>query len=291
MGDSIKIAADKFFSRMERLQTHLSENRGSVWGGTEAISVAMGPSDEDNPYSKAGAFHLYLFGYEFPDSIILVTKGFFYFMATKKKCDILQKELGASPAAQTLKLVFLEKTKDEGQNRENFHELLNAVRKNNGKKIGCMFKEKSNDRGEFVKKWLSLVGDSELDKVEINASLGQFLAVKDETEIEMCKRAAILTNKVMKHSFVNDMEEVLDKGNKVSHEKLAGKIDETILDAPTKLGLKIAADAIDSCYTPIVQSGGRYDLKVSAQSSDGHLSGDVIICSLGARYKGYCATM
>ena len=286
----VKIVAERFYQRVERLQAHLSENRGTVWGGAEAISVPMGPSDEDSPYSKSGALHLYLFGYEFPDSVMLLTKGNLYFMATKKKCDILQKELGPHQTA-TMKLTFLEKTKDEGQNRENFHELLNAARKGNGKKMGCLFKEKTSEKSEFAKNWLQMIDQSQLDKVEINAALGAFLAVKDETEIEMCKRAAILTNKVMKHSFVNDMEEVLDKGSKVTHEKLAGKIDETILEAPTKLGLKIAAEAIDSCFSPIVQSGGKYDLKVSAQSDEKHLSGDVIICSLGARYKGYCATI
>jgi len=289
MSDGIKIAADKFFARVERLLGHLAEHKGSVWGGSDAVSIPLGSSDQENMYSKGAAMHLYLFGYEFPDSVILLTKGNFYFMATKKKCDILQKELSSHQSASSIKLTFLEKTKDEGQNRENFHELLNAARKGNAKKIGCLMKDKAN--GEFVKKWLEMIDQSQIDKVELNTAVGLFLAVKDENEVEMCKRAAILTNKVMKHSFINEMEEVLDKGSKVSHEKLADAIDKTILDAPNKLQLKIAAEAIDSCFTPIVQSGGKYDIKVSAVSSDGHLSGDVILCSLGARYKGYCASM
>jgi nucleosome binding factor SPN SPT16 subunit len=39
------------------------------------------------------------------------------------------------------------------------------------------------------------------------------------------------------------------------------------------------------------QSGGVFDIKVSAQSNQDNLSPDVILCSLGARYKGYCASI
>ena len=45
------------------------------------------------------------------------------------------------------------------------------------------------------------------------------------------------------------------------------------------------------CYFPIIQSGGKYDIKISAQSNSDNLSPDIILCSLGSKYKGYCANM
>lgn len=285
----IKIVAERFFSRIDKLQRNFTENKTSIWGGSDAICIPMGASDDEVMYSKGASVHLFLLGYEFPDSIIVLTKGHFYFMATSKKCQMIQRDLMPHSASSTIQLHFLEKSKDDGQNRENFHELLNAVRKGNGKKIGCLFKEKS--AGSFIPQWMDMIDQSQLEKFEINSSLGLFLAIKEEAEVEFCKRAAILTNKVMKHAFVNEMEDILDKGTKVSHEKLSSSVDAVILDAPNKLQLKIAADAVDSCYSPIIQSGGKYDIKVSGQSSAGNLSGDVIICSLGARYKGYCANV
>lgn len=60
---------------------------------------------------------------------------------------------------------------------------------------------------------------------------------------------------------------------------------------PSKIGLNVSSDAVDACYTPIIQSGGNYDIKISAQSNDSTLTPDVIICSLGAKYKGYCANV
>lgn len=53
----------------------------------------------------------------------------------------------------------------------------------------------------------------------------------------------------------------------------------------------MSPEAVDLCYAPIIQSGGEYDIKVSAASNASNLSADVILCSLGARYKGYCANV
>lgn len=47
----------------------------------------------------------------------------------------------------------------------------------------------------------------------------------------------------------------------------------------------------DWCYSPIIQSGGNYDLKSSAQTDDQRLKAGVILCSLGIRYKSYCSNV
>jgi nucleosome binding factor SPN SPT16 subunit len=64
-----------------------------------------------------------------------------------------------------------------------------------------------------------------------------------------------------------------------------------LIQDPNQIDIKVSKDIVDSCFTPIIQSGGRYDIRVSAQSNTESLSSDVIICSLGARYKGYCANL
>ena len=66
---------------------------------------------------------------------------------------------------------------------------------------------------------------------------------------------------------------------------------EAILYDPSSIGIKLAPDVVDSCYGPIIQSGGKYNLKPSAQSNDDKLKFDVIICSLGARYMSYCSNI
>lgn len=51
---------------------------------------------------------------------------------------------------------------------------------------------------------------------------------------------------------------------------------------------KVRTEYVDSCYWPIIQSGGSYNLKPSAQSNSELLHSGVIICSFGASYRYYC---
>lgn len=100
----------------------------------------------------------------------------------------------------------------------------------------------------------------------------------------------MLTNKIMKHGFVAEMENILDNDVKKPHLDISNKISEIIND-PSKIGVKVSPEAVEVCYDPIIQSGGVYDIKVSALSDENILRGDVIIASMGARYKNYCANV
>ena len=58
-----------------------------------------------------------------------------------------------------------------------------------------------------------------------------------------------------------------------------------------QLNIKLSQDFVESCYIPIIQSGGEYDLKPSAQSNNKVLKYDVITASLGGRYRNYCSNV
>lgn len=45
------------------------------------------------------------------------------------------------------------------------------------------------------------------------------------------------------------------------------------------------------CYPAIIQSGGNYSLKFSAESDKNNLHFGAIVCSLGVRYKSYCSNI
>lgn len=47
----------------------------------------------------------------------------------------------------------------------------------------------------------------------------------------------------------------------------------------------------DWIYTPIIQSGGKYDLKVSAESNQDNLKAGVILAGIGIKYKEYCSNI
>ncbi len=94
--------------------------------------------------------------------------------------------------------------------------------------------------------------------------------------------------------FVEEMSEVLDKEKKVTHKALADRIDVKIEDAKFfKQSAKLPPDfdpiQLDWTYGPVVQSGGNYDLKLTATPDDKFLHAGIIICGFGLRYKTYCS--
>ena len=182
MGD-IAIDTERFFARLCKLEESLTSHKEALWDGMDALCIPSGPSDADTPYSKGAAMHLFLLGYEFPDSIMLLTKGNFYFMATAKKCKYLKEWLVDKQNENTnkIKIHLLERTKDDGENRELMHNLLGAARKNHGSKLGSLYKQ--DFQGKFIPGWMEMVKGSGLDMIEAAPSIGKFLSVKEESEI------------------------------------------------------------------------------------------------------------
>lgn len=97
----------------------------------------------------------------------------------------------------------------------------------------------------------------------------------------------------MSEFFVEEMSGILDEEKKVTHKDLADKIDQKVDDAKffqnlkSKLKDDFDPSQLDWIYGPVVQSGGNYDLKLTAQSDNNTLHAGPIIAGLGLRYKSY----
>lgn len=242
--------------------------------------------------------HHYLFGYDLPDTVIVLTqKGQCVVLAAKKKIEFLQVAKGKENGSITELTLLLRDKTDE--NAGNYEELLKVARGNaNGDKvkIGILLKEHKGNtdlkEGSIVGGWEKKLTDdaSKVDLVDITPGISIVMASKDESELDLMKKSSVLSNKVLKHGFIPKIESVIDEGAKTTHEKLAQEVDEIIED-PSKINLKVQKETVQSCYFPIVQSGGEYDFKVSAQSSGSTVKYDVITVALGARYQSYCSNI
>ena len=105
------------------------------------------------------------------------------------------------------------------------------------------------------------------------------------------------------------MLDIIDGGTQVTHVQLANEVEKFMSDAGSndiflgKIGeksesfskaaqkCKLEDDHLESCYEPVIQSGGAYNLKASAQSDETVLKAGIIISRLGARYKSYCSNV
>jgi len=108
-----------------------------------------------------------------------------------------------------------------------------------------------------------------------------------------------MSSGIMSKYFIDEMSSILDDNKKVTHEKLAQRVEDKLEDKAIwkkVRGLDSADFGLaDWCYTPIIQSGGMYDLRTSAQSNGNRLEGaeggGVILASMGLKYKSYCSNI
>lgn len=208
MADGVKIDSEVMFRRLERLQAQWQSHLTTDWGGADAICIPMGTSSQDQVnYSKSSAIHLYLLGYEFPDTIMILLKNKFLVMAHPKKCGYIE-QAANERSGGTISVEVFHKVKDEAINKENFGRLISAI-KRSGVKLGTLIK--GDFAGTFIPSWVEAAAAGGLESIECALAIGKLLSVKDETEVELCKRAAVLSNKVMKHGLNKEMEEIIGK--------------------------------------------------------------------------------
>ena len=244
--------------------------------------------------------HHYIFGYELPDTTILLTEsGKCLILATKKKCEFLEPAVGNAPTESTIKKLTLLTRNKSDENKENFETLMEEAgmvkndETDSKKRVGVFLKEWSGgiNTGPILSSWQKILdAAANIELVDVSPGIGLTLAVKDEVELDLMRKSSVLSNKVLKHGFIPRIEEVMDSEQSVTHEQLSTEI-EGMIEDPSKIKLKVPKDHVQSCYFPILQSGGEYDLRISAQSTDKTMKEDIITVSLGARYQLYCSNV
>eukprot|EP00941_MAST-03F_sp_MAST-3F-sp1_P005807 g5807.t1 len=261
--------------------------------GADAISVTVGKYEQG--FFKSTSLHLFLFGFEFPSTTLLFTEKELTVMTSAKKAakyfEPLRKSVeGDEEMPVTLKVVSL--TKEEAGRKSQFEDVAKTIKTSNeGKKVALMTKElKYVTNGAHAQGWMAAL-DS-LDGVErVNGAGGVAVtfSVKDMQELASIKKAAFVTGRLMRYGLVPEMEVVIDEGKKVTHEALAERT-EKLLETPAKIKAQYDLDDVETSVQPIIQSGGTYSVKASAQSSEEAMKYDLIIATIGVRFKNYCAS-
>ncbi|RKO90481.1 FACT complex subunit SPT16 N-terminal lobe domain-containing protein, partial [Blyttiomyces helicus] len=264
----------------------------SMFGKASALIVAVGTVADDAPPQKGTSFQTWLFGYELPDTLMVITATNVVFVTSQKKGTILET---AKLPGDAIPFEVLKRTKDENHNADLFAKAVQAIAgSNDGKTIGVVAKDRFD--GKFITEWKSAIEKSgkKFDEVDISGGIATLMAVKDEDELRSVRLAGKLCSIYMKDYFVPEMSDILDEDRKVKHSKLSRDMEDALLDGKSKkikYPQEITPDLADWAYPPIVQSGGKYDLRFSAESNNETLEEGAIICLLGIRYKSYYANI
>jgi nucleosome binding factor SPN SPT16 subunit len=194
-------------------------------------------------------------------------------------------------------LEILVRGKDTAENEKVFVKITDII-KAAGNKVGVLPKDTSS--GPFIDEWKKVYGDisKSVEEVDISTAISTAaLAVKDENELRAMRSASKACIALMNPYFVEEMSSILDEEKKVKHSALATKVDSKLddqkfwqtVELPNKQKLPADFDAsqLDFTHGPLIQSGGKFDLKMNAQVDDDILHPGVILAMMGLRYKSY----
>lgn len=294
----VSIDAGVFHKRLSIIQKNLVSQDYPF----NSLVFFVGARDDESTYKKSTILQLWLLGYEFSHTAIYITQDKCIILTSEGKAKHV-KHLTTKPTANSSTLEVWTRTKDVEHNKSLFQKLLDEMKSNldgDDAKIGAIVKDQFT--GKFIDEWKEILGPENIPYTDAALLVSKSVELKDSDEFKSTQLAS-KASVVMMDSFTNDMMVVVDEDVKTTNidfsDKLDKKIDSSKWITKLALGKKLLQshkdfdlEQIDWCYSPIVQSGGEYDLKPSALSSEKRFVGDgVIIASLGLRYKNYCSNI
>ncbi|PWY68043.1 FACT complex subunit spt16 [Aspergillus heteromorphus CBS 117.55] len=289
MAEEILIDRNTFFTRLSSLYTAWKADKRSgnaSFGGVSSIIILMGKTDEANSFQKNNAMHFWLLGYEFPATLLVFTTEVVYVVTTAKKAKHLEPLRGGKFPVE-----ILVTSKDPEEKMKSFEKCIEVI-KNAGKRVGILARDTTT--GPFAEDWRKAYTavSKDVEEVDISPALSAAFSVKDTDELVSIRNASRACTGLMSEYFVDEMSRLLDEEKQMTHKALSMRIDAKIDDAKffNKLG-KLPAEfdpqQIDWAYGPVIQSGGKYDLKLTAASDSNNLQPGIIIAGFGIRYKTY----
>ncbi|KAI8062799.1 FACT complex subunit-domain-containing protein [Gilbertella persicaria] len=280
----------KRFHRRARYLIAKWKNDPEAFQNAEAIAVIVGDDEYENPYMKSLAIQTWLIGMPLYSSMIVITPDKITFVCGQKKADIMET---LKQGDKQIPIDIIRRGKDVEENVPLYQSVVEAL---NNKRVGVFVKDKF--KGKNINEWQKATTkyNKNYEEVDVSAGISACLAEKDEEEVRHVKTAAKISANMMQYYFTTEMSTLIDEEKPITNEKLSEMTENALDDPKLEKRLRLPPEVqdkneIDWCYSPIVQSGGKFDLRSSASSNNDKLFPGAIICSLGIRYKFYCSNI
>uniref|UniRef100_A0A8C6VGN3 FACT complex subunit n=1 Tax=Naja naja TaxID=35670 RepID=A0A8C6VGN3_NAJNA len=285
---ALSLDREAYYRRVTRLYSNWQKGEDE-YATIDAIVVSVGV-DEETVYAKSTALQTWLFGYELTDTIMIFCEDKIIFMASKKKVEFL-KQIANSKSNENTNgvpaVTLLVREKNES-NKANFDKMIDALKNSKkGKRLGVFSKDKFP--GEFMNSWNDALSKEGFEKADISAVVAYTMAVKEDGELGLMRKAAAITSEVFTKFLKERVMEIVDADEKVRHSKLAESVEKAIEEKKYLSGAD--PSTVEMCYPPIIQSGGTYNLKFSVVSEKSYMHFGTVTCAMGIRYKSYCSNL
>ncbi|CAB4251990.1 similar to Saccharomyces cerevisiae YGL207W SPT16 Subunit of the heterodimeric FACT complex (Spt16p-Pob3p) [Maudiozyma barnettii] len=300
--DELYIDFDKLRERVISVQSNYQKFEGSP----NSLLFVSGSRKTDNPYQKTTILQDWLIGYEYPATLIAFLPKRVVVITNASKARHIHKALDHfNEQEDGFKFEILERQNQEpAHNKGLFDNVINSI-KEAGTTVGIL--QKDSFEGKFINEWNPLwdaaVKENNFTFVDVSNGLSTLWESKDKTEQALLSVASKCSDLFM--DFLSDeMVRAVDEELKITNAQLSDRIEDKIEDDKftAKLGSnvgslcpsgqKYSSEYLEWTYSPIIQSGESFDLKVSARSNNDQLYGNgCILASCGIRYSNYCSNI
>lgn len=296
MTTAVVLDVNTFFRRLQRLRNHWKVPTAfGELAKCDVLMLALGNPSDLSIYQKTTAMFTWLLGYEFPETVMLITRNNVTFITTVRKGAILD---AVSLKDSSVKVLKREKEigKAEGILQEAWS-CIQTSRSSTSSPVKLATLSKDKNEGPMIQEWLDFVKGQSCEFIDVAPDIGDLLATKDQAEESLERIAAKATSTVFCNHLAKKVLTCVDEGRKTSHSALADDIESFVMNHMSRVKGELPSgvniEFLDICYPPIIQSGGSYSLKPSAVSNDEAIScgKGFILCSMGLRYRSYCANM
>lgn len=298
MAGEVTLAKDIYRSRLDRLFALWDsefDKEDSCWHGLNAVALISGKQDEERATPKTDQLHLWLFGYVFPESLIVILHNRkMYFLTGPKKLNILKQ-------LQNETTVFLDKQTPE-ENSLKIREIFAAVESGGGKtfRIGKLLGKNEAPTGAFAQQIESTMNEIALPEkyndVSIDNAISLMIAIHDNKAMDAMTKSAILSVRLAKEILVVRIEDVLDNEMKETHADIAMTVEKALDDKKKqdkwKTKYNLDPQGIDIVYVN-VQSGEKCDLRPATPPTKEPLNTGpgTIILAIGAKYVDFTSNI
>ncbi|KAI7889566.1 FACT complex subunit-domain-containing protein [Mucor mucedo] len=280
----------KRFHRRARYLLTKWKNDAELFQHVDAIALIQGDDNYENPYVKTLTLQTWLLGTPCHQSVTIITPEKITFVCSHKRASSLE---SLKQGEKQIPIEIVRRGKDIEENVPLYQNIIKSLDK---KRVGVFVKDKTT--GKNVEEWKKACTkyNKNFEEVDVSVAISTCLAEKDEEEARYVRTAAKVSSNMMQYFFIPEMSTYIDEEKPITNEKLSDLTDMALEDPKMAKRIRMPPeveekDEIDWCYTPIVQSGGKFDLRSSATSNNDRLFPGAIICSLGVRYKYYCSNL
>ena len=153
--------------------------------------------------------------------------------------------------------------------------------------FGYLIKEEQY--GAFVdetnKLFLSVIPHEKKELAVFLQDVYLILSPSDLNFMRMSSQSACFFAK----ELINELENSIENEITITHKKLSEKMELKLASDHNQIKEKLGfhSENLDFAYTPIIQSGGNYDIRLTSESNDKPLSYDTILWNLGIKYMNF----